>query len=91
LVLSDGIFVELPRVLDKPYFARRLTVEQRRNNIELLRQEAVLVPLTATVSGVAPHSEDDLILATAVSARVDYLVTGDRRLRERVPSYEGSS
>jgi predicted nucleic acid-binding protein len=42
------------------------------------------------VSGVAPHPEDDLILAIAASARVDYLVTGDRRLRDRVPTYHGT-
>jgi predicted nucleic acid-binding protein len=32
------------------------------------------------VQGVASHPEDDLILATAVSAQADYLVTGDRQL-----------
>jgi predicted nucleic acid-binding protein len=30
---------------------------------------------------VATHPEDDLILATAVSARADYLVTGDQQLQ----------
>jgi len=29
---------------------------------------------------MATHPEDDLILATAASARADYLVTGDRQL-----------
>ncbi len=38
------------------------------------------MPITVTVQGVASHPEDDLILATAVSARADYLVTGDRQL-----------
>jgi putative PIN family toxin of toxin-antitoxin system len=40
----------------------------------------VLVPVTDSVSGVATHPEDDLILATVLSARADYLVTGDRQL-----------
>jgi predicted nucleic acid-binding protein len=43
------------------------------------------------VSGVATHPEDDLVLATAVSAGADYLVTGDIRFRTRVPSYQGIS
>ena len=47
---------------------------------EFLESRPVLVPITAEVRGVASHPEDDLILATAVSARVDYLVTGDRQL-----------
>ena len=29
---------------------------------------------------IATHPEDDLVLATAVSAQADYLVTGDRQL-----------
>jgi putative PIN family toxin of toxin-antitoxin system len=45
-----------------------------------LESRPVLVPITATVQGVASHPEDDLILATAVSAQADYLVTGDRQL-----------
>ena len=40
----------------------------------------VLVPITVSVQGVASHPEDDLILATAVSAQADYLVTGDGQL-----------
>ena len=46
--------------------------------------------MTAEVHGVATHPEDDLILATAVSAKADYLVTGDKKLRE-LGSYQGVS
>jgi predicted nucleic acid-binding protein len=42
-----------------------------------------------SVQGVATHPEDDPILATALSAGADYLVTGDRRLRDRVPLFRG--
>jgi uncharacterized protein len=45
-----------------------------------LESDGVRVPISITVSGVASHPEDDLILATAVSAQADYLVTGDRQL-----------
>jgi uncharacterized protein len=47
---------------------------------QFLESDAVLVPITVTVQGVASHPEDDLILATAVSAQANYLVTGDRQL-----------
>jgi len=50
---------------------------------EFLESRPVLVPITADVRGAASHPEDDLILATAVSARADYLVTGDRQLLAR--------
>jgi predicted nucleic acid-binding protein len=46
-----------------------------------LESDLVAVALTAVVQGVATHPEDDVILATAASARADYLVTGDRQLQ----------
>jgi len=39
-----------------------------------------LVPITVEVRGVATHPEDDLVIATAVNAGADYLVTGDKEL-----------
>jgi uncharacterized protein len=45
-------------------------------------------PITVSVSGVATHPEDDLVLAAAVSAKVDYLVTGDANLR-KVDRFQG--
>ncbi len=32
------------------------------------------------ITGVATHPEDDQILAAALDAEVDYLVTGDKKL-----------
>ena len=46
-------------------------------------------PITVDVTSVASHAEDDVVLATALSARAKYLVTGDKRLRERV-AYRGT-
>ena len=39
-----------------------------------------MLVITTSVSGVATHPEDDLVLATAISGKADYLVTGDRQL-----------
>lgn len=36
------------------------------------------MPITVRISGDAPDDEDDQVLATAISAGVPYLVTGDR-------------
>lgn len=49
--------------------------------LDLIRLRARLTPLSIEVHGIATHPEDDLILATALSAPVDYLVTGDRKLQ----------
>ncbi len=88
LVLSDFMIDEVDRTLASPYFAQRLSVEQRARNIALLRSRASIISITAEIHGVATHPEDDLVLATAVSAGVAYLVTGDKKL-QRLRSYQG--
>lgn len=86
LVLSSEILLEVIRGLRKPYFRRRLTGLQMLDAIAILHQKATLTALTVPVRGVATHPEDDLILATALSAQVDYLITGDAQL-QRVGTY----
>jgi putative PIN family toxin of toxin-antitoxin system len=88
LVISSPIVEELSRTLSKPYFQQHITAEQVDRAIMLLHARAVLTLVGTDVQGVATHPEDDVMLATAISGGVDYLVTGDRRLRE-VGSIEG--
>lgn len=47
--------------------------------------------MTAAVSGVATHPEDDLVLATALSGGAQFVVTGDYKLvrLKSLKSYEG--
>jgi putative PIN family toxin of toxin-antitoxin system len=90
LVVSDHILTELARTFRRPYFSRRLSPTQQATNLTLLQHQASRIDLTVSVSGVASHPEDDLILATARSGHAEYLVTGDERLRKRVgPTYQG--
>ena len=84
LVISEDIMDELKRVFQKPYFQSRLTQKGIDSFIALLENEAITTPLTAKVSGITTHLEDDLILSAAVSAKVDYFVTGDGFLRRKV-------
>ena len=88
LIVSEHILTVLTRVLERPYFRRRLTAGERAANLALLRHEAILTTISAEVQGVAPDEEDDLVLATAVSGNATYLVTGDTGLR-RLRSYRG--
>lgn len=88
LVLSDHLRENVERVLQRRYFRERVTAEQRRRFDRALVRRAEWTAITETVSGVAPDDEDDLVLATALSANVPYLVTGDAALR-RVGSYQG--
>jgi uncharacterized protein len=82
VAISDPILAECTRHLTTDtYFRRRLTGEQITDYLRLLNTMAIPVAITAQVQGVATHPEDDLVLATALSAQAEYLVTGDRMLR----------
>ncbi len=48
----------------------------------LLRRHAAVTAIGTEVTKVATHKEDDLVLAAAVSAQADYLVTGDSQLQK---------
>lgn len=90
LVTSWHILDELEQTLQKPYFQSRLTKSDIVAFFDLLQNETIVTPITVNISGAATHPEDDLILAAAVSAQVDYLVTGDGPLLRHVGStYQG--
>jgi len=80
LVLSEHILLELARTLEKPYFQHPITAEQVERATRAFRKRGRMIPITAEVVGVATHSADDLVVATAVSAGIDFVVTGDRGL-----------
>jgi putative PIN family toxin of toxin-antitoxin system len=73
-----------PRIQQRYRVAPREITRLRR----FLESSLVLVPITMQVSGVATHPEDDLVLATALSAHADYIVTYDRQLL-RLGSHQG--
>lgn len=90
LILSESILNELERTLHKPYFLQHLKGNEIAAFLDLLRDEAIITPIAANISGVATHPEDDLVLATAISGKADYLVTGDGAfLRAVGPNYRG--
>lgn len=86
--ISEPMMAEVARTLEKPYFIAHVPPERRIIALSALQEAAVTLLLTTSVSGVATHPEDDLVLATAISAQADYLVTGDRQLL-KLGSFEG--
>jgi putative PIN family toxin of toxin-antitoxin system len=88
VIVSVPILEELERTLQKPYFHHSLTDTQSSRFLNLLQKRATVSPITVSVHGIATHPEDDVILATAVSAKADYLVTGDSKL-QHMGMYKG--
>ncbi len=88
VTLSTHILRELERTFSDPYFLDRLSAEDITSYLAMVQATVTVVPITEEVHNVATHPEDDLILATAVSAKADYLVTGDIKL-QHVGTYKG--
>lgn len=81
LVTSDYVLDELRRTLEtKPYFMERVLPNERETYLARIKQVAIVISPQGTVSGVVADPADDPILDAAVSARADYLVTGDKKL-----------
>jgi putative PIN family toxin of toxin-antitoxin system len=74
VIVSSPILDELSRTFQKPYFQRSLTATQTSRFLKLLQKRATVSPIIVSVHGIATHPEDDVIVATAVSAKADYLV-----------------
>jgi uncharacterized protein len=87
LITSEHILDKIARAWIKPYWQRRFASERVKLVMALLREEAEITPIAVNVQDVATHPEDDVVLATAVSARVDYLATGDKGLL-RLENYQ---
>lgn len=87
LVYSERLLQELERTFSKPYFQQRRSPAQHQAALSLLVTYATLTDLTLPVNDVAPDPDDDHVLAAAISAKADYLVTGDRPLQS-VGTYE---
>ena len=78
--MSSVIVDEVRRTLERPYFLARLSADERAAALTTIETKTDWIEPTKSVEGVASHPEDDSILATAVSARADALVTGDAQL-----------
>lgn len=91
LIVSDHLLEELARTLgEDAYFVGRTTPRRVEAALTVLRQEAVVTPLTVPVVGVATQPKDDLVLSTALSGNASHLATRDRQLL-KLGSYQGLS
>jgi uncharacterized protein len=88
IVVSMHILGELDRALSNAYFVARLDADTRDTFLTLARTTTVIA-ITAPIPNVASTEDDNLVLATAESAGVPYLVTGDTELL-RIGEYKGT-
>lgn len=83
LITSPAIIAEVRATLNYPRIRRKYAIsdEDAEQLITLLEQDALVVPGTADVAGAIPDDpEDEKVLACAVEAGADLIVSGDRHL-----------
>jgi putative PIN family toxin of toxin-antitoxin system len=90
--LSNEILEETVRALLRPKIAQRYrhTVRDVTEYLVLLSEVAELVEEIPTLRAVPRDPKDDMVVATAVRAGADYLVTGDRRHLVVLGAYGGT-
>lgn len=87
-VISEALLDEVLMACSKPYWLNRLTEVERERLVLVIRGQSEMTERTVDVRGIATHPEDDLVLAAAESANVDYLITGDSQLLD-LGAHEG--
>ena len=89
LYTSTPMLAELTDILGRPKFEKKivastLTLDQLVDRYAELAQVVRPTPIPR----IAPDPDDDVVIATALAAKADYLVTGDRLLLS-VDEYQG--
>ena|SRR4030067_1904059 len=75
LVISEGQFRELSRVLEYPKFG--FTKEQKDRLKSLVLKISTLVKPEVKIDVIKSDPDDNIILECAIAGNVDYIVTGD--------------
>jgi predicted nucleic acid-binding protein len=88
LLSSHYLLRELRRTLANRYFSRVAKPEIADWIHSYLWLPGNVVWLPSDIPHVATHRADDFVLATALAAKADYLVTADREIL-RLRSHEG--
>lgn len=90
LVLSEDILEETEDVLHEPKIQKRgrFTEAEIDAFVNTLRAIAVVVSDIPSLLVIQDDPDDNLILACAVKAQADYLVSGDAHLKQ-LKAYQG--
>lgn len=82
LYSSGELMTELAGVLQREHIARRLLSVKQEPAGALAFYEALVEQVTpASIQRTAPDPADDAVLACALAAQADCIVSGDKRLR----------
>jgi putative PIN family toxin of toxin-antitoxin system len=89
LFASTPLLAELTDILGRRKFEKK--IEASMFSLDQLvdrYRELTIVVRPMPVSGVAPDPDDDVVIGTALAAKADWIVTGDRSFLS-VAAYQG--
>ena len=76
---SDALLDELEATLSKPKLAKPLALaHQTPNALRGMYQQMCSLVTPAPLQAIAPDPDDDWVIATAIAAKADLIVTGDK-------------
>jgi putative PIN family toxin of toxin-antitoxin system len=82
VTLCERTLDELARALERPYFEKRVTAAERRRYDLTLRIVCELLPTPTAPAEVLRDPKDDYLVALAVTASAEAIITGDKDLLE---------
>lgn len=82
LVAAANLLGELEELLLRPKFRANVSEDDARAYVDALAAEALLVPDPQEVAPVTADPDDDYLVAPAVEASADVIVSGDAHLTE---------
>ena len=85
LFVCPIIIEEVKNVLEQKFKVERGTIE---DVVELIKEASLSTDTTEKIEGACRDKDDDLILSCALSAKAEFLVSGDRDLLE-IKEYKG--
>ena len=90
LFTSAALLAEIEEVLQRPKFARRLSLAGAASHTLVMGYAALawLIEPAAIAPVIIADPDDDVVLACAVAARAEAIVSGDKHLRD-LKQYEG--
>lgn len=79
-VLCDRILQEVDRALERPYFAARVTLTERRLLDAVVRAVVEMLPDPDAPPATVRDPRDDYLVALTIEGQAEAIVTGDRDL-----------
>jgi len=82
LICSYEILEEIKQTLQYPHITKKYNLSQENiiSLTSLIEREAVMIPEVTKMNIIKDDPDDDKIIACAISAKADYIISGDKHL-----------